>query len=181
MVKEAYPPCIALRHAPTTPWRTWRLGGFLSSSHLRPRCAFVLFARVGLQAGLFPGAETPGQRTNIRVAHALQRVRREDAPAAAAAVHHDRLPVVGQLLADLRFERTPGDRDGAGDVLLAPVVLLTHVDDRDLLARVQFRVQRRRLHLDDPVPRLGHHLLICLGHRAFSLCPPRRRSRLGRY
>ena len=64
----------------------------------------------------------------------------------------------GQPPVDLHLEQAPGDREGAGDLALGELVGLPHVDDRDLLPRLEARLERRRPHLGDGLERFGHHL-----------------------
>src|SRR5438034_287663 len=66
---------------------------------------------------------------------------------------------------DLHLEDTPRDRVGAGDLAPVELVGFPDVDDDDLLAVLEARLEVGRRHLGDRLQRLEHELLKGLGGR----------------
>src|SRR5207247_357413 len=118
-------------------------------------------------AAVAPEGEAAGQRGDVLVAELLpQCVRPKRRSLAGCAIEHEALAAVGLDPLDPRLEIAAGNVDGAGNVSLLELALLTHVDEREggVGAAVRFlHVERlldlRGIDLFDPFAGLSDQLL----------------------
>src|SRR5262245_12576857 len=86
------------------------------------------------QPALDPATNAAVERDDVGVAHLLQVVGRERRAEPAAAVEDERRRLVRERRLDVALDDALAQVDGAGDALLLPLVVLTRVDEHELLA-----------------------------------------------
>ena len=86
------------------------------------------------QAGLFPGAEAAGERTNIFVSHLLQTLRNERRSAPAAAIANDWFFQIGNVVLDLQLDVAAAEMGRSFRVVIAPIVFFADVDQNGFAA-----------------------------------------------
>jgi hypothetical protein len=101
------------------------------------------------EAVALPVGEPAGERDDVLVAELFERLRRERRPVAGLAVEDDRLRPIGCGALDARLEVPARHVHRAGEVPLAPLVLLADVDEERRLERAEELVGARRVHLLD--------------------------------
>ena len=116
-----------------------------------------------------PGLEAAGHVRDVGVAHLLQRLRGEGRPAAAGAVHDDRLVTVRDGRFDPALEEPARHVDGAGDEALVPLGRLADVDDDGLGRGGALQVDFAWRGFVDRRARLAKQFGITLGHLVISL------------
>src|SRR6476469_8113625 len=76
-----------------------------------------------------PVGKAPRERDDVLVAELRERLGRKGRAVADRAVEDDGPGGIGRQPLDAGFEMAPRNMDGAGDVTLVPLVLLSDVDD----------------------------------------------------
>jgi hypothetical protein len=121
----------------------------------RPLLAVEHARKLRREAVSLPVREPAGERDDVLVPELLERLGREGRAGARLAVEDDRLSPVGGGALDPGLEVAARDVDRAGEVPLAPLVLLTDVDEERPRSRIEQLASARGVDLAD----LGLHLL----------------------